>query len=237
MAAMPFVYADAVLAQSAGAACFEVIPARPNIEPPVPIMIDKCSGRSWVLIRNGKSYRWSLIATESREGQDRRSRAGRWCGGGARKRIAEMLHLQQPEILRMKPLFGGASGRGGAADRACIRDLDRGSAERNHPDAGELRHAHPPGGGHIRYPDGDGLEVQDRWRRPDLGRDDANGDDPARPARADHPHGRADRQARLSRARRRWVCGCSRTTSSCCCGPSRPAASRPRSSLPARRPI
>jgi hypothetical protein len=64
MAAMPLVSADAVLAQGAGAACFEVIPARANIEPPVPIMIDKCSGRSWVLIRNGRSYRWALIATD-----------------------------------------------------------------------------------------------------------------------------------------------------------------------------
>jgi hypothetical protein len=64
MAAMPFVSANAALAQSAGAACFEVIPARPNIEPPTPIMVDKCSGRSWVLIRNGRNYRWALIATE-----------------------------------------------------------------------------------------------------------------------------------------------------------------------------
>lgn len=54
-------------AQGAGSAstCFEVIPARPNVEPPVPIMIDKCSGRSWVLVRNGKIYRWSMIATET----------------------------------------------------------------------------------------------------------------------------------------------------------------------------
>ncbi len=44
--------------------CFEVIPARPNIEPPAAIMVDKCTGKSWVLIRNGKSYRWSLITTE-----------------------------------------------------------------------------------------------------------------------------------------------------------------------------
>ena len=65
VAAMLLVSASAVLAQDTGAVCFEVIPARPNIEPPVPILIDKCSGRSWVLIRNGKSYRWSLIATES----------------------------------------------------------------------------------------------------------------------------------------------------------------------------
>ncbi len=68
----------AVLAQNEGAACFEVIPARPNIEPPAPILIDKCSGRSWVLIRNGKSYRWSLIATESEKAKtaDRVPNAG-----------------------------------------------------------------------------------------------------------------------------------------------------------------
>lgn len=48
-----------------GSTCFEVIPARPNIEPAAPIMIDKCSGRTWILVRGGKSYRWSLITTEA----------------------------------------------------------------------------------------------------------------------------------------------------------------------------
>jgi hypothetical protein len=57
---------DAASAQTAAPFCYEVIPARPNIEPPAPIMIDKCSGRSWILLRNGRaSYRWSLIATEA----------------------------------------------------------------------------------------------------------------------------------------------------------------------------
>jgi hypothetical protein len=66
VAAMAVAFAPAAHAQGGGSAsaCFEVIAARPNVEPPVPIMIDKCSGRSWVLIRNGKSYRWSLISTE-----------------------------------------------------------------------------------------------------------------------------------------------------------------------------
>lgn len=50
--------------QAQNNACFEVIPARPNIEPPAAIMVDKCSGKSWVLIRTGKNYRWSLITTE-----------------------------------------------------------------------------------------------------------------------------------------------------------------------------
>lgn len=45
--------------------CFEVIPARPNVEPQAPLMIDKCSGRSWLLVRDGKSYRWTLIAIEA----------------------------------------------------------------------------------------------------------------------------------------------------------------------------
>ncbi len=56
---------DVASAQSAASFCYEVIPARPNIEPPAPIMIDKCSGRSWILVRNGRAYRWSLIATET----------------------------------------------------------------------------------------------------------------------------------------------------------------------------
>ncbi len=51
-------------AQASTPACFEVIPARPNIEPPAAIMVDRCSGKSWVLVRNGKNYRWSLIPTE-----------------------------------------------------------------------------------------------------------------------------------------------------------------------------
>jgi hypothetical protein len=61
-----FASIDVASAQSTASFCYEVIPARPNIEPPAPIMIDKCSGRSWILVRNGRaSYRWSLIATET----------------------------------------------------------------------------------------------------------------------------------------------------------------------------
>ena len=54
----------ASVAFAQGATCFEVIPARPNLEPPAAMMVDKCSGKSWVLIRNGRNYRWSLISTE-----------------------------------------------------------------------------------------------------------------------------------------------------------------------------
>jgi hypothetical protein len=55
---------DTALAQATAQPCFEVMAARPGVEPAVPILVDKCSGRSWVLTRNGKNYRWSLIATE-----------------------------------------------------------------------------------------------------------------------------------------------------------------------------
>ena len=61
------VTANSALAQAPGQrsqACFEVLAARPNVEPSVSIMVDKCSGRSWVLTRSGKNFRWILIATE-----------------------------------------------------------------------------------------------------------------------------------------------------------------------------
>jgi hypothetical protein len=84
VAAMLLLPANAALSQNADAVCFEVIPARPNIEPPAPIMIDKCSGRSWVLTRNGKSYRWSIIALETEKAKtaDRVQNEGAAASGG-----------------------------------------------------------------------------------------------------------------------------------------------------------
>lgn len=52
----------AAAAQTASAPCFELIPARPRIEPPLPMLVDKCSGRTWLLMRAGRgSYRWAAI--------------------------------------------------------------------------------------------------------------------------------------------------------------------------------
>jgi hypothetical protein len=49
-------------AQIASAPCFELIPARPRIEPPVPMLVDKCSGRTWLLKRAGRgTYRWATV--------------------------------------------------------------------------------------------------------------------------------------------------------------------------------
>jgi hypothetical protein len=83
--AMLLVPANAAFSQNADTVCFEVIPARPNIEPPAPIMIDKCSGRSWVLLRNGKSYRWSIISLEAEKPKtaDRVQNEGDAAPGGA----------------------------------------------------------------------------------------------------------------------------------------------------------
>ena len=62
------------LAQPATAPCFEIVPARSGIEPPVPMLVDKCSGRTWLLSRGGRrtghdraspyGYRWTLIEAE-----------------------------------------------------------------------------------------------------------------------------------------------------------------------------
>ncbi len=57
-----------LFASSGGAAepavaaqCFELIPARSRIEPPSPMLVDKCTGRSWLLVRSRGSYRWAMI--------------------------------------------------------------------------------------------------------------------------------------------------------------------------------
>ena len=44
----------AAAAQTATAPCYELIPARPRIEPPAPMLVDKCSGRTWLLKRAGR---------------------------------------------------------------------------------------------------------------------------------------------------------------------------------------
>jgi hypothetical protein len=55
---------DAV-AQDAAAPCYEVIPPRAKIEPPVPMLVDKCSGRTWLLSRSGRgAYRWAVVDME-----------------------------------------------------------------------------------------------------------------------------------------------------------------------------
>jgi hypothetical protein len=58
--------AGTAIAQTASMPCFELIPARVRIEPPVPMLVDKCSGRTWLLVRSGRAaYRWAAIDTES----------------------------------------------------------------------------------------------------------------------------------------------------------------------------
>jgi hypothetical protein len=55
----------AALAQTAATPCFEFIPARPRIEPPTPMLVDKCTGRTWLLTRASRgAYRWAAIQTE-----------------------------------------------------------------------------------------------------------------------------------------------------------------------------
>jgi hypothetical protein len=56
----------AAVAQTASAPCYELIPARPRIEPPLPMLVDKCSGRTWLLMRAGRgTYRWASVDMDS----------------------------------------------------------------------------------------------------------------------------------------------------------------------------
>ena len=55
-------FPGAAAAQNIPAPCYELVPARPRIEPPAPMLVDKCSGRTWLLKRAGRgSYRWAAI--------------------------------------------------------------------------------------------------------------------------------------------------------------------------------
>lgn len=55
----------AALAQTADAPCYELIPARERVTPPAPMLVDKCSGRTWMLTRSGRGgYRWAAIQTD-----------------------------------------------------------------------------------------------------------------------------------------------------------------------------
>ena len=48
--------------------CFEVIAPRPNSQPRSPVLLDRCSGRTWLLVRNADGiYRWRPIATDNAE--------------------------------------------------------------------------------------------------------------------------------------------------------------------------
>jgi hypothetical protein len=40
-------------------ACFEIIAAQAGVQPP--ILIDKCSGRTWQLVRQRGTYRWTVL--------------------------------------------------------------------------------------------------------------------------------------------------------------------------------
>ena len=48
--------------------CFEVIAPRPNSQPRSPVLLDRCSGRTWLLARNTDgTYRWRPIPTDNTE--------------------------------------------------------------------------------------------------------------------------------------------------------------------------
>ncbi len=49
-------------AQTASAPCYELLPASPRVEPAVPMLVDKCSGRTWLLKRAGRgTFRWATV--------------------------------------------------------------------------------------------------------------------------------------------------------------------------------
>lgn len=66
LAAAALLLPGAAIAQTASSPCFELIPARARIEPLAPLLVDKCSGRTWLLVRSGRGdYRWAAINTEN----------------------------------------------------------------------------------------------------------------------------------------------------------------------------
>jgi hypothetical protein len=49
-------------AQDPSSPCYELIPARAKIDPPAPMLVDKCSGRTWLLTRGARGvWRWAAI--------------------------------------------------------------------------------------------------------------------------------------------------------------------------------
>lgn len=55
-------------AQLASSPCYELIPARPRIEPAAPMLVDKCSGRTWLLTKAGRGgYRWAAIDVDAEQ--------------------------------------------------------------------------------------------------------------------------------------------------------------------------
>jgi len=61
-AASLMVFASVAAAQNATEPCYELIPARAKIDPPAPMLVDKCSGRTWLLTRGARGvWRWAAI--------------------------------------------------------------------------------------------------------------------------------------------------------------------------------
>jgi hypothetical protein len=53
-------------AETPAAPCYELIPARAGIEPPAPMLVDKCNGRTWLLVRAGRGvYRWATLRMDA----------------------------------------------------------------------------------------------------------------------------------------------------------------------------
>jgi hypothetical protein len=42
--------------------CFEIVAAQTGVQPA--ILIDKCSGRTWQLVRQRGAYRWTVLARD-----------------------------------------------------------------------------------------------------------------------------------------------------------------------------
>jgi hypothetical protein len=65
-AATVLLLSSGATAQTVSTPCFEFVPVRPRIEPPSPMLVDKCTGRTWLLTRTSRgAYRWAAILTES----------------------------------------------------------------------------------------------------------------------------------------------------------------------------
>jgi hypothetical protein len=68
-------------------ACFQIIPAQPHTVPASPILFNKCSGQSWVLVRSPRrgtegwrggrlAYRWAPLAIQAASSPQASTRNG-----------------------------------------------------------------------------------------------------------------------------------------------------------------
>lgn len=65
---LPAVDASAQRAEAPASLCFDIITARNTAEPGGAILLNRCTGQTWLLTRYARrSYRWNLLVAEGNE--------------------------------------------------------------------------------------------------------------------------------------------------------------------------